>query len=75
MEAIDKLKVKQYFCKFHVKQNLNKRFWDYFDKNQLEKEEFISLIDFKKYIFKILDAKNLNDVKIFKINYWITNIQ
>ena len=62
-EAIDKLKVKQQFCKFHVKQNINKRFRDYFDKNQLEKEEFKELIDLKKHIFKILDAKNLNDAK------------
>ena len=62
-EAIDKLKVKQQFCKFHVKQNINKRFKDYFDKNQLEKEEFNELIDLKKHIFKILDAKNLNDAK------------
>jgi transposase-like protein len=62
-EAIDKLKVKQHFCKFHVKQNINKRFRDYFDKNQLEKEEFNELIDLKKHIFKILDAKNLNDAK------------
>ena len=62
-EAIDKLKVKQQFCKFHVKQNINKRFRDYFDKNQLEKEEFNELIDLKKHIFKILDAKNLNDAK------------
>ena len=62
-EAIDKLKVKQQFCKFHVKQNINKRFKDYFDKNQLEKEEFNELIDLKKHIFKILDAKNLNGAK------------
>ena len=46
-EAIGKLKVKQHFCKFHVKQNINKRFKDYFDKNQLEKEDFNELIDLK----------------------------
>ena len=67
-EAIDKLKVKQQFCKFHVKQNINKRFRDYFDKNQLEKEEFNELIDLKKHIFKILDAKNLNDAKNLRKN-------
>ena len=27
-EAINKLKVKHHFCKFHVKQNINKRFKD-----------------------------------------------
>ncbi|WP_315969444.1 DDE-type integrase/transposase/recombinase [Methanobrevibacter oralis] len=31
-EAIGKLKVKHHFCKFNVKQNINKRFKDYFDK-------------------------------------------
>ena len=31
-EFIDKLKVKHHFCKFHVKQNTNKRFKDYSDK-------------------------------------------
>ena len=62
-EAIDKLKVKHHFCKFHVKQAINKRFKDYFDKNQLKDEEFEELIELKKHIFKILDAKNLNDAK------------
>lgn len=62
-EAIDKLKVKHHFCKFHVKQAINKRFKDYFDKNQLKEEEFEELIDLKKHIFKILDAENLNDAK------------
>ena len=37
MEAIDKLKVKRYFCKFHVKQRINKRFKNYFDKINLMK--------------------------------------
>ena len=63
IEAIDRLKVKHHFCKFHVKQAINKRFKDYFDKNQLKEEEFKELIDLKKHIFKILDAKNLNDAK------------
>lgn len=36
-EAIDKLKVKHYFCKFHVKQRINKRFKNYFDKINLMK--------------------------------------
>ena len=39
-EAIDRLKVKHHFCKFHVKQAINKRFKDYFDKNQLNEEEW-----------------------------------
>lgn len=37
-EAIDKLKVKHHFCKFHVKQAVNKRFKDYFDKNPLSED-------------------------------------
>jgi transposase-like protein len=62
-EAIDKLKVKHHFCKFHVKQAINKRFKDYFDKNQFKKEEFDTLTELKQHIFKILDAKNLDDAK------------
>ena len=62
-EAIDKLKVKHHFCKFHVKQNINKRFKDYFDKNQLTDKEKEPLIDLKQDIYKILDAETLNDAK------------
>ena len=38
-EEIDKLKVKHHLCKFHVKENINKRFKDYFDKNQPTDDE------------------------------------
>ena len=62
-EAIDKLKVKHHFCKFHVKQAINKRFKDYFDKNQFKEEEIDALTDLKQHIFKILDSKNLDDAK------------
>ena len=60
-EAIDKLKVKHHFCKFHVKQMINRRFKDYFDKNELNDEQYNKLIDLKQDIFKALDAKSLND--------------
>ena len=62
-EAINKLKVKHHFCKFHVKQNTNKRFKDYFNKNQLTDEEKEILTDLKQDIYKILDAETLNDAK------------
>ena len=62
-EAINKLKVKHHFCKFHVKQNINKRFKDYFNKNQLTNEEKEILTDLKQDIYKILDAETLNDAK------------
>ncbi|WP_305515158.1 hypothetical protein [Methanobrevibacter sp. V14] len=62
-EAINKLKVKHHFCKFHVKQNINKRFKDYFNKNQLTDEEKEILTDLKQDIYKILDAETLNDAK------------
>lgn len=62
-EAIDKLKVKHHFCKFHVKQAINKRFKDYFDKNQLTDEEKEILTDLKQDIYKVLDANTLNDAK------------
>ena len=62
-EAIDKLKVKHHFCKFHVKQAINKRFKDYFDKDQLTGEEKEILTDLKQDIYKVLDAETLNDAK------------
>ena len=73
-EAIDKLKVKHHFCKFHVKQAINKRFKDYFDKNQFKEEEIDALTDLKQHIFKILAVKNLDDTKnlqneLFTKNY------
>ena len=62
-EAIDKLKVKHHFCKFHVKQNINKRFKDFFDKNNFSDEEIDELIKLKQDIFKTLDAKSLDVAK------------
>ena len=62
-ESIDKLKVKHHFCKFHVKQMINRRFKDYFDKNKLNDEEHEELINLKQDIFKALDAKDLNEAK------------
>ena len=62
-EAIDKLKVKHHFYKFYVKQAINKRFKDYFDKNQLTDEEKEILTDLKQDIYKVLDAETLNDAK------------
>lgn len=62
-EAIDKLKVKHHFCKFHVKQAVNKRFKDYFDKNPLSEDEKDILNCLKQDIYKILDAKDLNTAK------------
>ncbi len=62
-EAIDKLKVKHHFCKFHVKQAVNKRFKDYFDKNPLSEDEKDILNCLKHDIYKILDAKDLNTAK------------
>ena len=62
-EAIDRLKVKQHFCKFHVKQAINKRFKDHFDNSNYNEEELNKLIYLKQTIFKILDAKTLDDAK------------
>ena len=62
-KAINKLKVKHHFCKFHVKQNINKRFKDHFDKNNLNNEEIKVLINLKQDIYKILDAENLDVAK------------
>lgn len=67
-EAIDKLKVKHHFCKFHVKQAVNKRFKDYFDKNPLSEDEKDILNCLKHDIYKILDAKDLNTAKELRIN-------
>ena len=50
LESIDKLKVKPYFCKFHIEQNINKRFKDYFDKNQLKDEEMDYLIELNNLV-------------------------
>ena len=62
-EAIDKLKVKHHFCKFYVKQAVNKRFKYYFDKNPLSEDEKDILNCLKHDIYKILDAKDLNTAK------------
>ena len=65
-EAIDKLNIKHHFCKFHVKQNINKRFKEYIDKNQLTDDDNKILTNLKKDIYKILDAESLVDAKIVR---------
>ena len=67
-EAIDKLKVKHHFCKFHVKQAINKRFKDYFDKNSLSDEEKEVLTNLKQDIYKILDVNDLDSAKHLEMN-------
>ena len=62
-EAIDKLNIKHHFCRFHVKQSLNKRFKDYIDKNQLTEDDNKTLIRLKTDIYKILDSKSVVDAK------------
>ena len=62
-KSIDKLKVKHHFCKFHVKQRINKRFRNYFDKNKLDEKSIDRLINLKQLIFQLLDAETLDESK------------
>ncbi|WP_295723166.1 DDE-type integrase/transposase/recombinase [uncultured Methanobrevibacter sp.] len=62
-EAIDKLNVKHHFCRFHVKQNLNKIFKDYIYQNQVTDEENEILTQLKEDIYEILDAESVVDAK------------
>ena len=62
-EAIDKLNIKHYFCRFHVKQNINKRFKEYIDKNQLTDDDTEILAHLKADIYKILDAESVINAK------------
>ena len=65
-EAIDKLNIKHHFCRFHVKQNINKRFKDHIDKNQLTNEDTEILDHLKADIYKILDSESVIDAKIVR---------
>ena len=65
-EAIDKLNIKHHFCRFHVKQNINKRFKDHIDKNQLTNEDTEILNHLKADIYKILDSESVIDAKIVR---------
>lgn len=62
-KSIDKLKVKHHFCKFHVKQRINKRFRNYFDKNKLDEKIIDRLINLKQLVFQLLDAETLDESK------------
>lgn len=62
-KSIDKLKIKHHFCKFHVKQRINKRFRNYFDKNKLDEKSIDRLINLKQLIFQLLDAETLDESK------------
>ena len=62
-KSIDKLKVKHHFCKFHVKQRINKRFKNYFNKNKLDEKSIDRLINLKQLIFQLLDAETLDESK------------
>ena len=49
-----------------MKQNLNKIFKDYVDKNQLTEEDTEMLANLKEDIYKILDAESVVDAKIVR---------
>lgn len=58
-----------------MKQAVNKRFKDYFDKNPLSEDEKDILNCLKQDIYKILDAKDLNTAKELRNELINKNIQ
>ena len=71
--AIDRLKIKHQFCKFHVKQLINKQIMDYIMKNNASEKEIIIIKDYKSLFFDIVDANSIKDAekirnKLFYLN-------
>ena len=61
--GIYKLGFKHQFCLFHTKQKINRDIHNYFKKNKPENEEIKQIKAYKKDIFAILDAYDLESAK------------
>mgnify|MGYP004444892455 CR=1 FL=1 len=58
-KAIQTLGVKHHFCKFHVKQLINREIKRYLDTNKVSEDEKELIKKVKKDIFKMLDADDI----------------
>ena len=64
--AIDKLKIKHQFCKFHVKQLINKQIRDYIMKNNASENEIKIIKDYKSLFFDMIDENSIKDAEKIK---------
>lgn len=65
-EAIDKLHVKHHFCRFHVKQKINRDLKNYLKTNKISTEEIEEMKKVKQIVFDILDADNMKTAKTLR---------
>ena len=61
--AIDKLKVKQQLCTFHLKQLINREIRDYIKENNSSEEEIEIISNYKHLFFDIINAESINNAK------------
>ena len=68
--AIDKIKIKHHFCKFHTKQKINRDIRNYLKKNKVSEEELYIIKSFKQDIFDILDSKTIENAEKIRDNFF-----
>ena len=61
--AIDRLKVKQQFCTFHLKQLINREIRDHIKENNTSKDEIEIITNYKQLFFDIINAESINDAQ------------
>lgn len=71
--AIDRLKIKQQFCKFHIKQLINREIKKSIDKNDYSDEEIGLIYDYKSVMFDIINSNSIDDAiesrdKLYEVN-------
>ena len=61
--VIDKLRVKQQFCTFHLKQLINREIREHIKENNAPNEEIEIIHNYKQLFFNIINAQSINEAQ------------
>ena len=61
--AIDRLKIKQQFCTFHLKQLINREIRDHIKENNSSEDEIEIIHNYKQLFFDIINAESINEAQ------------
>ena len=61
--AIDRLKIKQQFCTFHLKQLINREIRDHIKENNTSEDEIEIIHNYKQIFFDIINAESINEAQ------------
>ena len=61
--AIDRLKIKQQFCTFHLKQLINREIRDHIKENNSSEDEIEIIHNYKQLFFDIINSESINEAQ------------